>query len=82
LEVELKEDETTGERDQAYLDVCRAVINKYSTKGIVSITVRRSPVEQVDTEQGMIGERYIELIIGVGQTCVIYRSSTVLYYKP
>jgi hypothetical protein len=58
------------------------VIDKYSAKGIVLITVRGSPVEQVDTEQGMIGKRYVELMIGVGQTCVIHGSSTVLYYKP
>ncbi|KAH6714758.1 hypothetical protein BKA61DRAFT_575470 [Leptodontidium sp. MPI-SDFR-AT-0119] len=37
---------------------------------------------QVDTGQGVISEPYAELTIGVGQTCLIHGSSTVLYYKP
>ncbi|KAH6661761.1 hypothetical protein B0J14DRAFT_571431 [Halenospora varia] len=81
-DVELEEDETTGGRKRVYPDVCGAVVDKYSAKGIVAITVHGFPVQQVDTGQGLIGEPYAELAIGVGQTCLIHGSSTVLYYKP
>ncbi|CZR64899.1 uncharacterized protein PAC_14799 [Phialocephala subalpina] len=81
-DVELEEDETTGGRRRVYPDACGAVVDKYSAKGIVAITAHGFPVQQVDTGQGVIGDPYAELIIGVGQTCLIHGSSTVLYYKP
>ncbi|PVH75976.1 hypothetical protein DL98DRAFT_536136 [Cadophora sp. DSE1049] len=81
-DVELEEDETTGGRNRVYPDACGAVVDKSSAKGIVVITVYGFPVQQVDTGQGLTGEAYAELIIGVGQTCVIHGSSTVLYYRP
>ncbi|KAH6704121.1 hypothetical protein BKA61DRAFT_739936 [Leptodontidium sp. MPI-SDFR-AT-0119] len=81
-DVELEEDETTGGRKRVYPDVCGAVVDKFSAKGLVAITVHGFSVQQVDTGQGLIGEPYEELTIGVGQTCVIHGSSTVLYYKP
>ena len=58
------------------------MVDKCSAKGLVAITAHGRPVDQVDTGQGPIGECYAELTIGVGQTCVIHGSSTVLYYKP
>lgn len=80
--MELEEDETTGGRKRVYLDAYGAVVDKYSVKGIVAITAYSFPVQQVNTGQGAIGEPYVELTIKVRQTCIIYRSSTVLYYKP
>jgi hypothetical protein len=81
-DIELEEDETTGGQNRAYPDVCGAVVDKYGGKGVVAITAHGFPVRQVDTGQGGIGQPYVELTIRVGETCVIYGSSTVLYYKP
>ncbi|PVH67484.1 hypothetical protein DL98DRAFT_299613 [Cadophora sp. DSE1049] len=81
-DVELEEDETMGGRKRVYPEACGAVVDKSSAKGIVVITAHGFPVKQVDTGLGLTGEAYAELTIGVGQTCVIHGSSTVLYYKP
>ncbi|PVH67435.1 hypothetical protein DL98DRAFT_600492 [Cadophora sp. DSE1049] len=81
-DVELEEDETTGGRKRVYPDACGVVVDKSSAKGLVAITVHGFSVQQVDTGQGLRGEPYTELTIGVGETCVIHGSSTVLYYKP
>ncbi|KAH9203978.1 hypothetical protein DL95DRAFT_398888, partial [Leptodontidium sp. 2 PMI_412] len=81
-DIELEEDETTGGRKRVYPDAYGVVVDKSSAKGLVAITVHGFSVQQVDTGQGLRGEPYIELTIGVRETCVIHGSSTVLYYKP
>ncbi|KAL5313387.1 hypothetical protein ACEPPN_019120 [Leptodophora sp. 'Broadleaf-Isolate-01'] len=80
-DIELEKDETTGGRKRVYLDICGAVVDKSSVKGLVAITIYGFSVQQVNTGQGLIGDLYAELTIGVRQTCVIHGSSTVLYYK-
>ncbi|KAL5331032.1 hypothetical protein ACEPPN_000561 [Leptodophora sp. 'Broadleaf-Isolate-01'] len=43
-DVELEEDETTGGRRRVYPDACGAVVDKYSSKGLVAITAHGFPV--------------------------------------
>lgn len=48
----------------------------------MAITARGISVQQVDTGQGTAVEPYEDMKIGVGQACMIYGNSTVLYYRP
>ncbi|KAH8800598.1 hypothetical protein F5884DRAFT_757452 [Xylogone sp. PMI_703] len=81
-DVELEESEISGGRGRTYPSVCGVIVDQNSAKGRVVIYGNGSSPPQVDTGHGVVGERYSELTIGAGQTCVVHGRSTVLFYKP
>jgi len=82
---ELDNDETTSDGQcpvQVGPAVAGVVIDRNSRKGRVVVTGNGAEPQYVKTGPGESGDRYPEIRIQDGQTCVIYGLSTVIYYRP
>jgi hypothetical protein len=62
-------------------EVCGAIVDKNSGKGLVAVTGKGFITQNVITGQNETGDGYQEIIIQAKQTCMIHGDAIVLYYK-
>jgi hypothetical protein len=82
-DVKLDDDETTGKNNFLYQvgpDVTGAVIDKRSETGRVAVTGHKTQVIKTGPQQ--TGQRFVEIEIADGDTCMIYGFSSLIYIKP
>jgi hypothetical protein len=82
--MELLDEESTVHDKLPYkggAEVCGAVVDRNSGKGLVAITGKGFITQNVITGQNESGDRYQEINIQPKQTCMLHGDAVVLYYK-
>jgi len=81
--VQLAEDETTGEDDFKFKtspEVCAVIIDKDSERGFAQVSGGDSPTEIVQTGVGERGEVMVKIL--TDQSCMLYGRPTALFVYP